>query len=197
MSKKTLSLDFDGVCHQYTSPWQGADVIPDPPVPGLFNFLMKVYEHFTVEVYSTRNETEAGREAMRKWFWKRMREYEGEVALDMHGCQLLEAAVIAIRFPESKPKAFVGLDDRILTFEGFWPPVQTLLDWKPWNKRLTPQTILSLKVDSDSFDALKELLYQIVYRTGPTDSMQVSTRITCDALKRLHDQIRDLEFPRV
>ena len=31
--KKTILADFDGVLHEYIKPWQGADVIPDGPVP--------------------------------------------------------------------------------------------------------------------------------------------------------------------
>ena len=43
-----LALDFDGVLHSYTSGWQGADVISDPPVPGAIEFLMEAVEHFEV-----------------------------------------------------------------------------------------------------------------------------------------------------
>ena len=32
--KPTIILDFDGVIHSYTSGWQGADVIGDPPWRG-------------------------------------------------------------------------------------------------------------------------------------------------------------------
>ena len=39
------------------------------------------------------------------------------------------------KFPETKPPAFVGIDDRVLTFEGEWPSMEQLLAFKPWNKR--------------------------------------------------------------
>jgi hypothetical protein len=29
----------------------------------------------------------------------------------------------------------VGIDDRVLTFEGKFPSVETLKNFKPWNKR--------------------------------------------------------------
>jgi len=41
MSKPILCLDFDGVIHSYSSGWKGADVIPDPPVPGAFDFIRR------------------------------------------------------------------------------------------------------------------------------------------------------------
>lgn len=38
--KPILCLDFDGVCHSCTSGWQGVAQANDPPVPGLFDFLV-------------------------------------------------------------------------------------------------------------------------------------------------------------
>ena len=68
MSKPILCLDFDGVCHSYTSGWQGADNIPDPPVEGLFEFLIEAHQHFSIHIYSSRSHQEGGIIAMNKWF---------------------------------------------------------------------------------------------------------------------------------
>ena len=42
--KLILCLDFDGVIHSYSSGWKGADVIPDPPVPGALRFIADARE---------------------------------------------------------------------------------------------------------------------------------------------------------
>ena len=34
MSQQTVALDFDGVVHAYTTPWESHNIIPDAPVPG-------------------------------------------------------------------------------------------------------------------------------------------------------------------
>jgi hypothetical protein len=129
MSKPILLLDFDGVCHSYTSGWQGAAVIPDLPVPGLFEFLTKAQESFDVQIYSARSGQDGGREAMHEWFrqhyaeWCRERDLDG----DPPACEL--------SFPESKPAGFLTIDDRAICFTGTWPEVSELLAFKPWNKR--------------------------------------------------------------
>lgn len=126
--KPILSLDFDGVIHSYTSKWAGAEVIPDPPVPGAIDFLREAVKHFRVCIYSTRSETEAGRSAMAQWlgYWGLEERQSDDEEL---------AWMSEIEFPSTKPTALVGIDDRILTFEGEWPSMERLLAFKPWNKR--------------------------------------------------------------
>lgn len=127
MGKPILCLDFDGVCHSYTSGWKGTTNIPDDAVPGLFEFLEQAVLHFDIQVYSSRSNQEGGIEAMQFWFVeqrKKWREAGGQ-----------GSEVLTISFPKEKPAAFVGLDDRVLTFEGNWPDVETLRKFKPWNKR--------------------------------------------------------------
>jgi len=122
MSRPILCLDFDGVCHSYTSGWQGVDVITDPPVEGLEAFLREALEHFAVMVYSTRSGDTRGRMAMYRWFLT----------------HFPEALVHQLAFPVEKPPAVVTLDDRALTFTGTWPAVATLRDFQPWTHHPQP-----------------------------------------------------------
>lgn len=120
--KPILCLDFDGVCHSYTSGWKGADVIPDPPVPGLFDFLLEAEEQFEIHIFSTRSLQDGGIEAMVQWFdeWRQ---------------KLDKPPLKGLHFPVEKPPALVTLDDRAITFNGTWPSPQNLLTFQPWYKR--------------------------------------------------------------
>lgn len=66
--KPILCLDFDGVCHLYTSGWKGAAIIPDGRVPGLFEFLIEASELFEIDIFSSRSNQEGGIDAMKEWF---------------------------------------------------------------------------------------------------------------------------------
>jgi hypothetical protein len=132
MTKPILCLDFDGVIHSYTSGWKGADVIPDPPVPGALLFMYEAQEHFTVAVFSSRSNQPHGVYAMKKY----IRKYaigmidEGMFHDDPNLCWLDQ-----IEWPTEKPAAFITIDDRALTFDGTWPSLETLKAFKPWNKQ--------------------------------------------------------------
>jgi hypothetical protein len=114
----TVAVDFDGVIHSYTSPWAGADVIPDPPVPGAIEWLLEISKKFTVVLFTTRGETNAGQYAVRAW-------------LDKHGWPSGRA------WPDvtnSKPHALVYIDDRAWRFEGRFPTAHEIHGMRPWNK---------------------------------------------------------------
>lgn len=197
MSKKILSLDFDGVVHKYLTPWGGATTIADGPVEGFFPFLIRVDKDFTVEIFSTRSETGAGRLAMAAWLKKHAIDYANTSALTKAEFHYLMSVVDRVVFPVSKPKAFVGLDDRILTFEGMWPSPEILLGWKPWNKRTESKLRLPIVADRESFYTLKALLSRQAYPGMQTVEMSPAERRQMEALRRLYDQIRDQEFPNV
>lgn len=111
-------IDFDGVIHSYVSKWQGADVIPDPPVPGAIDFIREALNHFDVQIFSSRSNQPGGIEAMKEY-------------LDYHtdGDLLYD-----VKFPTEKPPAFLTIDDRAITFNGTWPRIEDLKAFKPWNK---------------------------------------------------------------
>ena len=117
MSRKPiLCLDFDGVLHLYSSGWNGAACIPDPPVPGAMAFLVEAVEHFQVAVFSARSGQQGGLLAMKDW----LRE---QLTTHFQNGPLADDLLARIDFPTRKPAAFVTLDDRALTFSGTFPPV--------------------------------------------------------------------------
>ena len=123
LNKPILCLDFDGVIHSYISGWQGVDVANDPPVPGVFDWLERAVQHFTVYVYSSRSSSPMGRHAMIKYI-------EPYVNTDIMN---------QLAFTDEKPRAFLTIDDRCIQFNGnWWDPTldpEILLRYQPWNKR--------------------------------------------------------------
>ena len=119
MPPKTICIDFDGVIHSYISPFTQPDVIPDPPVPGAFDFIRWcLAEGFRVAIFSTRNS--AGLPAVRalhQWFER--------FGFDK---------VYRLSFPDTKPAAFIYIDDRGFCFRGQFPTPEYLANFKPWNR---------------------------------------------------------------
>jgi hypothetical protein len=131
MTKLLLCLDFDGVLHSYSSGWKGADVIPDLPVLGAMAFLWTATDHFRVVIFSSRSSQPGGMKAMINWTAKHFREqFPGPADRPQ-----VEAKLHQIEWPMEKPPAFLTIDDRAITFTGEWPDIETLMAFKPWNKR--------------------------------------------------------------
>jgi len=153
MSKPILTLDFDGVLHSYSSGWQGARIIPDPPVPGALEFVVTALDHFRVAIHSSRSHQWGGRRAMKRWLRHHLIRIE-----DVHGNtpawwsdRIMRSAfaepwdeevrhaadlvVKQIEWPLFKPPSMVSIDDRCLTFTGQWPTMADLKSFKPWNWR--------------------------------------------------------------
>lgn len=128
MGKPILCLDFDGVCHSYTSGWKGADVIPDDAVPGLFEFLEQAAPHFDIQIFSSRSNQAGGIKAMQLWFDEQHRKWLKNSGEQDH------KKIIPLSFPTAKPSAFISIDDRAITFNGQWPDMEFLKNFKPWYK---------------------------------------------------------------
>lgn len=126
--KPILCLDFDGVLHSYGSGWQGADLVPDLPVPGAVEFLLEAVQRFRVAVYSSRSGQPGGIEAMRGWLTL-------HVMATIDDRREAQNLLQKIEWPTEKPPAVVTLDDRALTFTGTWPSIDALASFQPWTKQ--------------------------------------------------------------
>lgn len=134
MAKRLLCLDFDGVLHSYTSGWQGAGVVRDPPVPGAMQFLGAVFEdqRFNVAIYSSRSKNLLGRYAMKRWLSLNLLLAFGNRASPRSWDLLADDIYDWVQWPWFKPAAFVTLDDRAMRFRGSWPALATLDTFEPY-----------------------------------------------------------------
>ena len=132
MNKPILCLDWDGVIHSYTSGWKGAEIIPDPPVPGALIFIFEALDHFRVAIFSSRSNQPGGISAMKNSLrrWAIAAVGEGYWRDDP-----MLGWLNMVEWPTEKPAAFLSIDDRAITFDGIWPAIETLKAFKPWNKK--------------------------------------------------------------
>lgn len=129
--KPILCLDFDGVVHSYTSGWQGACIIPDPVVPGFFEWVDEIAQHFKVVIFSSRSHQPGATDAMALWLGEQRRLWRAAGGIS----PITDGAPVEIEFVENKPPAIISIDDRALTFTGEWPALDSLMAFKPWNKK--------------------------------------------------------------
>lgn len=109
---RTVCLDFDGVLHSYRSGWRGQEVIPDPPIHGTREAIIRLRRSFRVVVYSARCRSAEGRRAVENW-------------LQHHGIEVDEVV-------DYKPPALVYVDDRAIRFRGNWD--ETCMDIQNFRK---------------------------------------------------------------
>ncbi|MEO0325777.1 MAG: hypothetical protein AAF447_22690 [Myxococcota bacterium] len=124
--KKLVCLDFDGVLHSYTSGWQGAHVVADPPVPGAMEFLRQllVDERFEVAIYSSRSGQPGGITAMKGWLSEHFVDWGPACA-----------HLSLVKWPTEKPPAHITIDDRGFAFAGEFPSLDFIAAFRPWNRR--------------------------------------------------------------
>lgn len=119
-SYPAVCLDFDGVLHEYSSPWTTEDEIHDGPVEGAIQFIRALRAaHFRVVVLSSRARSPGGRLAIYKWLLK--------YGLRDHDFNY-------IKVTGEKVQAVLYIDDRGFHFQGEWPTIQFIKQFKPWNK---------------------------------------------------------------
>jgi hypothetical protein len=150
--KATICLDFDGVIHGYQSGWRGAGVIPDAPVPGAIDGILRLIDAgYRVAIYSSRSGNLLGRRAMKRWlahqmflhFWRQGRASGSWTVYDVEADYWGDADEIVhhvIAWPWFKPAALLTIDDRAITFDGNWGAItpEMIQAFRPWNKRGRP-----------------------------------------------------------
>lgn len=154
MSKPIISVDFDGVLHGYSSGWKGPRTIPDPPVPGAIDFLLRAVEHFEVHIFSSRSRYLLGRRSMKLWLLRhmaaalqedsallfdamRLTDHRHCMEAHPHDTQDTAHEIVCkrIRWPRFKPPALLTIDDRALCFDGTFPTIAEIKSFKPWNRQ--------------------------------------------------------------
>lgn len=120
--KKIIYVDFDGVLNSYQTKFDQNNPthLPDPPVAGAIEWLSRASEKFDIVIFTCRMlhpETEA---ALHHWFFK-------------HG--LPNHVIDHLAFSCTKRGSEVYIDDRAWRFEGTFPDLEELENFKPWNKR--------------------------------------------------------------
>ena len=155
-NKPIFSLDFDGVIHSYKSGWKGPRTIPDKAIEGSLQFIVEAQEIFQVHIFSSRSKYWFGRYAMKKWLYNQFMEIADQKSFGVGGaspipdwmrCKIefnygnpfhisyresVKKIISQIKFPLHKPPAMIGLDDRIIQFEGEWPDLEKLRNFKPY-----------------------------------------------------------------
>lgn len=153
--KKTICFDFDGVIHEYKTPWSGPRTISDGPVLGALQRLAELITSgkYDVCIYSSRSNAIGGRRAMRRWLIRQLRDLAKDCTLTPEWWRLLifansfadpwedevkwaaERLVSKIGFPRRKPAAHLTIDDRAMCFTGTFPTDEEIAQFKPWNRR--------------------------------------------------------------
>lgn len=123
--QRIICIDFDGVIHSYISGWQGAGVVADPPVDGAIDWLTILATDLRFEpmIYSSRSSQPGGIKAIQGWLvhWQ----FDKELFFDNGG---------RLGFPTVKPAAWLTVDDRGFHFQGEFPSLEFMLNFKPWYK---------------------------------------------------------------
>lgn len=115
---RTIAIDFDGVLHSYTSGWQGAETISDPPVPGMAELCAKLMDMgYEVVVMSSRARDPKGAFAIYEWLGRHL--------------------FPRMRVTAEKVPAEVYIDDRGYRFDGNAKALLCFIvggGMEPWNR---------------------------------------------------------------
>jgi len=126
---RLICLSFDGVIHNTADQTEVSDVrvVAGKPVAGAFDFIARLQQvGYIVAIYDDRRSWQmAAIDDMRRWLIYH---------LSVHFSDTDEAKRIVddLRWPTSKPSAFLTISDRALLFRGVFPSLDVIEDFQPW-----------------------------------------------------------------
>lgn len=128
--RPTICVDFDGVIHSYERGWQDGAIYGEV-VPGFFEWVERVRQHFRLVIYSSRSKSDDGVMAMGLWL------HEKRNAWIRAGGDRHPTEPLTFEFAHEKPAAWLTIDDRAICFRGDWSAGElapdSLRSFKPWN----------------------------------------------------------------
>ena len=131
-NKPIICIDFDGVIHSYERGWQDGSIYGSV-VPGFFEWVERVRDHFKLVIYSSRSKSDDGVIAMGQWLHEQRNKWIAE------GGKRNPTEPLEMEFAHEKPPAFLTIDDRAIRFEGDWnaPELQpeAIAAFRPWMTR--------------------------------------------------------------
>lgn len=131
--KKILSVDFDGVIHDYTKGWDDGSIYGNV-TKGFWEWVIAVAPYFKLVVVSSRAKSRRDVSDMIHWF-----EDQWQLWLRANNTVM---PMPDLEIWSEKPPAWATIDDRAIRFEGRWSDpalsVEALKDFKPWMLRDEP-----------------------------------------------------------
>jgi len=125
-----LTIDFDGVIHDYKRGWQKGAIYGEL-TDGFLEWAERARLYFRLVVYSSRSSDPAGIQNMIDW-------------LTSKGW---DAGRVPLEFAHEKPPSFLTIDDRCIRFEGTWDVpelgpdrMRKFLPWMMKEKADAPQS---------------------------------------------------------
>lgn len=120
-----LSLDFDGVIHDYQKGWQGGRIYGNV-TQGFFDWAQAAAKKFTLVIHTSRAKDDLAIAEIEDWLVQQA-ENHGFVGHRIKDWFTIQA---------DKPPALITIDDRCIRFDGDWGDPQfdpeTLRTFKPW-----------------------------------------------------------------
>lgn len=154
MDQETITLDFDGVIHAYTTPWESAEKIPDRAVPGAIEWLLEAMVLYDIAIFSARSSQAGGIPAMQAWLKKELilwlsdckdvkeiiakaylANYQPETSdSNYEMCLWADGIVNQIQWPTTKLPSKLYIDDNAHRFEGQFPSLSDVRGMDSWVK---------------------------------------------------------------